>query len=113
MLRVDDVEGEAARDPREPSREGQRERESRIGRCRHRRIAEDPGGIGEGRGRGRSEDPDVVAEGPSVVLRLSKGSIERMEDDDPELATALHRWLAGVLSERLSDTLREFDALLD
>jgi hypothetical protein len=29
------------------------------------------------------------------------------------LAAALHRWLAGVLSERLSDTLREFDALLD
>jgi hypothetical protein len=25
----------------------------------------------------------------------------------------MHRWLAGVLSERLSDTLREFDALLD
>jgi len=63
-----------------------------------------------------SGDPrtaDVVAEGPSVVLRLDKASIERIEAEDPELAAALHRWLAGVLSERLSDTLREFDALLD
>jgi sulfate permease, SulP family len=63
-----------------------------------------------------SGDPrsaDVVAEGSSVVLRLDRASIERLEAEDPELASALHRWLAGVLSERLSDTLREFDALLD
>ncbi len=63
-----------------------------------------------------SGDPrtaDVVAEGPTVVLRLDRASIDRLEAQDPELATALHRWLAGVLSERLSDTLREFDALLD
>jgi sulfate permease, SulP family len=63
-----------------------------------------------------SGDPrtaDVVAEGPTVVLRLDRDSIDRLEAQDPELAAALHRWLAGVLSERLSDTLREFDALLD
>ena len=63
-----------------------------------------------------SGDPrtaDVVAEGPTVVLRLDRASIDRLEAQDPELAAALHRWLAGVLSERLSDTLREFDALLD
>jgi sulfate permease, SulP family len=56
---------------------------------------------------------DVVAETPSVVLRLSKASIEQMESQEPELAAALHRWLAGIVSERLRDTLREFDALLD
>jgi SulP family sulfate permease len=63
-----------------------------------------------------SGDPrtaDVVAEGPSVVLRLDRASIARIEAEDPALASAMHRWLAGVLSERLSDTLREFDALLD
>jgi SulP family sulfate permease len=63
-----------------------------------------------------SGDPrtaDVVAEGPSVVLRLDRASIDRVEAQDPELAAALHRWLAGVLSERLSDTLRSFDAMLD
>ena len=56
---------------------------------------------------------DVVAETPSVVLRLRGVTIRRMEADEPELAAAVHRWLARTLSERLSDTLREFDALLD
>jgi sulfate permease, SulP family len=56
---------------------------------------------------------DVVAETPSVVLRLSGATIRRIEADEPELAAAMHRWLARTLSERLSDTLREFDALLD
>ncbi len=56
---------------------------------------------------------DVVAETPSVVLRLSRASIERMEADEPELAAALHRWLATTLAERLTDTSEAFDALLD
>ena len=56
---------------------------------------------------------DVVAETPVVVLRLTKASIDRLEAAEPELAAALHRWLASTLAERLSDTMREFDALLD
>ena len=56
---------------------------------------------------------DVTAEEPSVVLRLRRSVIERMESEEPELAAALHRWLARTLAERLSDTMREFDALLD
>jgi SulP family sulfate permease len=56
---------------------------------------------------------DVVAETPSVVLRLSRASIEQMEVAEPELAAALHRWLAETLAERLSDASRAFDALLD
>jgi sulfate permease, SulP family len=56
---------------------------------------------------------DVVAETPSVVLRLSSESIERVEAADPALAAALHRWLATTLSERLGESLRAFDALFD
>ncbi len=56
---------------------------------------------------------DVVAETPSVVLRLSQESIARMEAEEPELAAALHRWLATTLAGRLGDTLRAFDALFD
>jgi SulP family sulfate permease len=56
---------------------------------------------------------DVVAETPVVVLRLTKVSMDRLEAAEPELAAALHRWLASTLADRLSDTLREFDALLD
>jgi SulP family sulfate permease len=55
----------------------------------------------------------VVAETPSVVLRISRGSIERLEVEEPELAAALQRWLATQLAERLTDTMRTFDVLLD
>jgi SulP family sulfate permease len=56
---------------------------------------------------------DVVAEIPSVVLRLGRGAIERLEAEEPELAAALHRWLATQLAERLSDARGAMDALLD
>jgi sulfate permease, SulP family len=56
---------------------------------------------------------DVVAETPSVVLRLSRASIERLEAEEPETAAALHRWLATMLAERLTDSQRAFSALLD
>jgi SulP family sulfate permease len=56
---------------------------------------------------------DVVAEAPSVVLRIGRESIERLEAEEPELAATLHRWLATTLAERLTDTMRTFDVLLD
>ena len=56
---------------------------------------------------------DVIAEVPSVVLRLPRSEIERMGSEDPELAAAVHRWLAGMLAERLTDTQRAVDALFD
>jgi SulP family sulfate permease len=56
---------------------------------------------------------DVVAETPSVVLRLSRASIERMEAEEPQLAGALHRWFAKTLAERLTDRMRALDSLLD
>jgi sulfate permease, SulP family len=56
---------------------------------------------------------DVVAETPSVVLRLDRASIDRLETEEPETAAALHRWLATMLSERLTDSQRAFSALLD
>jgi SulP family sulfate permease len=56
---------------------------------------------------------DVVAEVPSVVLRIDRESIARLEAEEPELAAALHRWLATTLAERLSETLGAVDALLD
>ena len=55
---------------------------------------------------------DVVAETHSVLRRLSGEAITRIEAEDPALAAALHRWLAGILSDRLTDTMREVDALM-
>jgi SulP family sulfate permease len=56
---------------------------------------------------------DVVAQTPCVVLRCSGERIARMEADDPDVAAGLHRWLAGTLADRLGDTMRTFDALMD
>jgi len=56
---------------------------------------------------------DVVAEVPSVVLGLSRASIERLEAEEPERAAALHRWLATTLAVRLTDAQRVYSALLD
>jgi sulfate permease, SulP family len=62
---------------------------------------------------GVARTADVVAEAPSVVLRIGRETIERLEAEEPELAAALHRWLATMLAERLTDTMRTFDVLLD
>ena len=56
---------------------------------------------------------DVVTESPAVVLRLSSDTIARIEAEQPELASQLHRWLAWTLADRLGETLRTFDAMLD
>ena len=55
----------------------------------------------------------MLGETPSVVHRLRRSAIERMESEEPELAGALHRWLAQTLAERLTDTQRAVEALID
>ena len=56
---------------------------------------------------------DVIAEVPSVVLGLTRASIERLEAEEPETAAALHRWLATTLAVRLTDAQRVNSELLD
>jgi SulP family sulfate permease len=56
---------------------------------------------------------DVVAETDTVVLRLGRAELQRLERDEPQLAAALHRWLATQLAERLTDTMRTIDVVLD
>jgi CRP-like cAMP-binding protein len=48
-----------------------------------------------------------------VVLRLTTAAIDRIEAEDPELATAMHRWLARTLAERLAESQRAVEALID
>jgi SulP family sulfate permease len=62
---------------------------------------------------GTARTADVTAETPSEVLRLSRASIERLEAERPELATAVHRWLASTVAERLTFTQRAIGALID
>jgi SulP family sulfate permease len=56
---------------------------------------------------------DVVAEADSVVLRLARASLERMQVEEPALAADVHRWFATMLAQRLADTLRMVDTLLE
>ncbi|HEX6580697.1 MAG TPA: SulP family inorganic anion transporter [Actinomycetota bacterium] len=62
---------------------------------------------------GVARTADVVAEAPSVVLRIGRESIERLEAEEPELAAALHRWLATTMALRLTDRMRALDSILD
>jgi SulP family sulfate permease len=54
---------------------------------------------------------DVVAETPAVVLKLSREDIDAIATTDPALTSAMHRWFASILAERLTDTTRALEAL--
>ena len=62
---------------------------------------------------GVARTADVVAETHSVVLRIGREAIARLEAEAPETAAMLHRWLATMLAERLTDSMRTIDVLLD
>ena len=46
----------------------------------------------------------VVADKPCTLFHLSAKKLEEMENQAPEIASALHKFIAGILSERLIDT---------
>lgn len=54
----------------------------------------------------------VVAIEPSVVFRLTREAFARMQKEDPEAASAFHRFIIRVLSDRLEFANREIAALL-
>jgi sulfate permease, SulP family len=62
---------------------------------------------------GTARTASVVSETPSRLHRLTRASLEVMEERDPELATALHRLFARLLASRLADTQRTVRALLE
>ncbi|HSL12476.1 MAG TPA: SulP family inorganic anion transporter [Actinomycetota bacterium] len=55
----------------------------------------------------------VTADGPCRLRRLSRDALERMERDDPELATSLHRAFVRLMAERLSETIATLETLVD
>jgi SulP family sulfate permease len=50
---------------------------------------------------GAQRSADVVADEPTVVLRLALSTLKRLEDDDPALAARMHKFVARVLAARL------------
>jgi len=62
---------------------------------------------------GGSRTASVVADEPCRLLRLTSDALERLERDEPGLAAELHKGFARAMAERLSDSLRLIEALLD
>lgn len=55
----------------------------------------------------------VVATEPSTVYWLSAQVVRQLEGDEPELAAALHKWIARLLAERLAENVIMLEALAD
>jgi sulfate permease, SulP family len=53
---------------------------------------------------GQVRTADVVADLPTRAFRLTAEALARLEKQDPEIAAALHRYMVGLLADRLSST---------
>jgi SulP family sulfate permease len=53
----------------------------------------------------------VIAEETTTALRLDQNAITEMTRDEPELASAFHKWIAQLLSDRLARATLTIDAL--
>jgi CRP-like cAMP-binding protein len=54
----------------------------------------------------------IIADEPCTLFYLPAKKLEEMEKDAPEIASALHRFIAGILSELLIDTNDVLQALI-
>jgi len=48
-----------------------------------------------------------------VLYRLQLDSMKKMETENPDVASALHEWIARLLAERMTDNNHAIEALLD
>jgi SulP family sulfate permease len=60
----------------------------------------------------RKASASVIADEPCTLFYLSARKLKEMESNAPEIASALHKFLAGILSERLIDTNDTLQALI-
>ncbi len=65
------------------------------------------GTVGEaGLYTGEARTASVVTDEPSVVYRVTLDALQRMENEQPKLAAAFHKFIARRLAVRLADTTR-------
>jgi len=55
----------------------------------------------------------VITEQPSTLYHLTMIKLDRMQAENPEVAAAFHRFMAGFLAERLTYTTNTLRALVD
>jgi SulP family sulfate permease len=53
---------------------------------------------------GQTRTASIVADVPTRAYRLSAEALRQMEERDPDLAAALHRYMVALLADRLSAT---------
>lgn len=61
---------------------------------------------------GSPRSASVIAERPGKAYRLEARSLKKMEAQRPDLAAALHRFMADLLAERLLHTTRTLESVL-
>jgi SulP family sulfate permease len=61
---------------------------------------------------GGETSASVYANQDSTLFRLSPAKLVEMEENDPEVASAFHKFVARVMSEKLLDTTESLQALL-
>jgi SulP family sulfate permease len=61
---------------------------------------------------GQKASASVIADEPCTIFYLPAKKLEEMEHDAPEMASALHKFIAGILSERVIDTNDALQALI-
>ncbi len=62
---------------------------------------------------GTPRTASVITSKPSTLYFLSSEALRRMEENEPQLASAFHQFIARLLAERLSDNSRTIQALSD
>ena len=62
--------------------------------------------------RGVPRTASVIAEGPTVIYRLTREAFDTMQAENPTAAAALHKLIIRLLSDRLEFANREISALL-
>lgn len=60
---------------------------------------------------GRPRTADVVADAPSIVLHISRETLDRLEREEPALALALHRHIGLALARRVAHLVAVVGAL--
>ncbi len=62
---------------------------------------------------GRPASASVVTERPSTIYHLSIDAFKQIEKTDPEVATALHKFMVRLVGERLANNNKTLQALLN
>ena len=62
---------------------------------------------------GSKASASVVTDCPSTIYSLSSGKLSQMEETDPAIAAAFHKFMAQLLSERLVSTTDTLQSALE